>query len=171
MSNCKYYEVIDYNSDDYYGFMYEDTFYYGTPEENGFENIEVEYIYDELSSQINYEQLLEEFGDTEGILEGSMGLWNGRYAIDEVIITLDDALSRLRDVDTLDVYWDEDEKGIVIKNHHHDGTNWYCLKPFDCHSKNELYNVAKEIKKEVGADDPISRYNKEELIDFIREYS
>jgi len=140
-------------------------------------------LYDDLASEYDYNNTVERVNqlvETYLIVQGSTQLWNGTRDIAPTRCeNLSDVISQLRDVDALDIEFDPDDSAIVVRNHHHDGTNvYYVVKP-------EWYNVD-ELKrlllmhfdydrKEVNEitneyfGRPISALTKDELIELVGE--
>ena len=153
---------IYYNSAD-------DVYYF--EDENG------NYLYDELMSEHEYKDTVDTINDlveSYFILTGSVGLWDGtRTVVPYVCKNFDDLTRKMKDINDIEISFDEDEQAIVIKGYHHDGTNVYYLRKPEWYTKNELKQLILEIndydRKQINEDTqiyfgvPFSRLNRYEV--------
>jgi len=158
---------IHFDTSDYYGYWTRDEdgdlyFVCGEPESEE-EVEEYGYAHELMSEELN--DIMTLIGDEDGVMSGTMGLWNGDYSVPPHVGTLQELLDRLKDTDELVIEWDDDEQAIRVENHHHDGVNTYFWKPFNIMKKDELQEVAKQL----APDEVKSRMTREELIDIIYE--
>ena len=107
-------------------------------------------------------------------VEGSMGLWNGSVDIFQIIEenNLQDIISNYINPDRLEVEVYNDK--VILRNIHHDGTNYYELIPFDFNDF--TIRELKEFFDEYDIEDfnkedykySFSHALKKDLIDFVQ---
>jgi len=135
-----------------------------------------DYIIDgEEFDDIAYEEDIVYFDDLLGycIVTGAVQRWDGKQEIMPEALKLEQVLGRLNDTLSLEIVYDKEDKCVAVLNHHHDGTNRYCLKPFELVTKKELSALAKDIKEKCISEDEevggIADLNKDELFEFVVE--
>jgi hypothetical protein len=97
------------------------------------------------------------------IIEGSMGLWNGNVNVNQIVkieCFKDDFIFKYLELDNSYLYIKFNCKTleITVKKYHHDGTNYYELKPLQKLTRQELQDLL------------LSYFDKRELDEYIRNY-
>ena len=101
---------------------------------------------------------------------GGVQRWNGSREVDTIIseTTLKDIIAKWINVDMLEVEVYSDK--VVLRNIHHDGTNYYELFPFDfgeLTKKELLARVDKEHYEWYG--DKLYKATKDDLINYLND--
>lgn len=102
---------------------------------------------------------------------GGMQRWNGTKEVDTIIseTTLEDIIAKWINVDTLEVEVYSDK--VVLRNIHHDGTNYYELFPFDFGelTKKELLARVDKENYEWWYGDKLYKATKDDLINYLND--
>ena len=145
---------------------------------NAMINDEYEYIIDKI------DEFLSKLENNIFHLEGSMGLWNGNFPVNQptkIYYFKDDFMSKIiTDTMYLTIKFYPKSGKIEIEKIHHDGTNYYTLSPIEKWRKEEikeyvleLYKNNEDELKEIVRDYyelPFSKLRKFELLEIIEEY-
>jgi len=109
-------------------------------------------------------------------VSGIANRWNGSQSVDTFIpeTTLKEILRQHMNADQLVIIVFKDR--VEIENHHHDGSNYYTLKPFDLYSLTipELKDMADDADSfndwREQRMNSYSKAKKEDLINYIEEH-
>jgi len=88
-------------------------------------------MYDWIEERI--EIIADLFGEGEVVINGTLGLWDGKHTIypvncPNIISAIERCLGRdCEFIDEDDLQYDDDNHVVNVKAHHHDGTNCFVL--------------------------------------------
>jgi hypothetical protein len=123
----------------------------------------------------SFEEHIEYLSDLLGtcIVTGNIKRWDGVFPVLPKAITLKDLIDNLKDVESIEVKYDKEDNCITVLNHHHDGTDRYCLWTFDLVNAELLVALSKDINnalERIGENTiNIGKANKKQLWDFVVE--
>ena len=89
---------------------------------------------EEFDAQSEIDYVCENFGDSKVKIEGVLDLWDGKYKVSTTCDDIRKAIYKClgRDSEIMgpeDLRYDEATNTVILKAHHHDGTNEFILKP------------------------------------------
>ena len=88
----------------------------------------------EFDAQSEIDYVCENFGDSEVKIEGVLDLWDGKHKVSTTCDDIRKAIYKCLGGDSEimgpeDLRYEEATNTVILKAHHHDGTNEFILKP------------------------------------------
>jgi hypothetical protein len=104
------------------------------------------------------------------IVSGNSGTWQGPREIAEGFVTdFQSVLDRLSsDIDDITIQWDDEEKGVLILGHHHDGVNAYWVRKPEWYSKKELREIMNSKLNSLEGN--FKEWCLEDIQNYLKEY-